>query len=55
LCENSIGLILQATLHGSVADFRPQRILERVFKFLVASRNVGFHVYKLKSFSCDEY
>jgi hypothetical protein len=26
-----------------------------VFKFVVASRNVGFHIYKLRSFSCEHY
>jgi hypothetical protein len=55
LCENSIGVILQATLRGSMADFRPQRLSDRSFKFVVASRNVGFHIYNLKSFSCDQY
>jgi hypothetical protein len=50
-----IGFILQATLGGSVTDFRPQRISERILKFMVASKNVGFHVYNLKSFSYDEY
>jgi hypothetical protein len=38
-----------------VVDFRPQQIFDRVFKFVVVSRNVGFHIYKLRSFSCDEH
>jgi hypothetical protein len=42
-------------LGGSAADFRPQKISDAVFKFVVASRNVGFHIYNLKSFACDQY
>jgi hypothetical protein len=55
LCEISIGLIPQATLGGSTTDFRPRKISDRVFKVVVASRNVSFHIYNLKSFACDQY
>jgi hypothetical protein len=55
LSEITVGLLLQAILGGVAAYFRPQRILDRVFKFLVPSKNVGFHVYKLRSFSCAQY
>jgi hypothetical protein len=55
LSEQSINLILQATLGGNAIDFRPQQVSDRVFKFFVASKNVGFHIYKLRSFSCDQY
>jgi hypothetical protein len=55
LSEESIGFILQATLGGVAVDFRPTQISGRVFKFVVASRNVGFHIYNLRSFSCDQY
>jgi hypothetical protein len=47
LSEHSIGFILQATLGGVAADFRPQQISDWVFKFVVASRNVGFHIYNM--------
>jgi hypothetical protein len=53
--EHSVGLIFQATLGGCVVDFKPLQIVERVFRFSVASKNVGFHIYKLGSFSCDQY
>jgi hypothetical protein len=55
LSESLVDLILQATMDGSAADFRPIQIADHVFKFIVASRNVGFHVYNLRSFSCDQY
>jgi hypothetical protein len=53
LSEYSVGLILQATIGGAAVDFRPQQISDRVFSFVVASQNVGFHVYNLKSYNCD--
>jgi hypothetical protein len=55
LSDNSIEKILQATIGGSAADFRPQWISDRVYKFIVASKNVGFHVYNHRSYSCDQY
>jgi hypothetical protein len=55
LSEYSIDFLLQTTLGGTAVDFRPQQISDMVFKFVVASHNVGFHIYNLRSFSCDEY
>jgi hypothetical protein len=55
LSDHSVSLILQATLGGVVTDFRSKRISERVYQFLVASRNVSFHIAKIRSFSCDNY
>jgi hypothetical protein len=55
LTEHTIGFLLQATLGGTAVDFKLQQISNMVFKFVVASRNVGFHIYNLRSFSCEEY
>jgi hypothetical protein len=55
LLEFSIEMILQATIGRVAADFRPQQISNRVFKFVVTSKNVGFHIYNLCSFSCEQY
>jgi hypothetical protein len=38
-----------------VADFKPIQISDRVFHFVVASKNVGFHIYNLRSFACEQY
>jgi hypothetical protein len=46
---------LEATLGGYAADFRIVQIAYWVFKFVVALRNVDFHIYNLRSFSCDQY
>jgi hypothetical protein len=55
LNDHSVGLMLQATLGGIAADFKHAQISDQVFCFVVASKNVGFHVYKLRSFSCEQY
>jgi hypothetical protein len=55
LSEQTIVLLLQATIDGTMVDFRPQQISDHVFKFVVASRNVDFHIYNLRSFSCEGY
>jgi hypothetical protein len=55
LNEHSVGLILQATLGAIATDFKPIQISDRVFRFVVASKNVGFHIYNLRSFACEQY
>jgi hypothetical protein len=55
LSEQSIGFIVQATLCGVAANFKPTQLSGRVFKFVVASHNVGFHTFHLKSYTCDQY
>lgn len=55
LNPSSIGVILQATIGGFVALFRVSQLLDRTFKFFVSSRQVGFSVVNLRSFSCDFY
>jgi hypothetical protein len=53
--KQSVGFLLQTTIGGVAIDFRPQQLSERVFKFKMNSRNVGFHVYNLRSFTRDQY
>jgi hypothetical protein len=55
LSEHSVGLILQATMGGTATDFSPVQLSDRVFSFVVASKNVGFHIYNLRSFACEQY
>jgi hypothetical protein len=55
LSEDIVGLLIQATVGGFAADFRSFQPSSRVFRFVVASRDVGFHIAGLKSFSCDDY
>jgi hypothetical protein len=55
LNEQSMRFLLQVTLGGVAADFRPHQLSDRVFNFIVASRYVGFHIYNLRMFACQQY
>lgn len=50
LCPVSVGLILQATIGGSASAFGVVQLADRVFRFSVSNKLVGFHIVKLKSF-----
>jgi hypothetical protein len=55
LNDQLVGFLLQATLGSVSADFRLQQLSDQVFKFSVASRAVGFHIYNMWMFACDQY
>ena len=52
---HSVGLILQATIGGSAALLHVSQLAERTFKFFVSSRQVGFFIVNLRSYSCPLY
>ncbi|CAD6239551.1 unnamed protein product [Miscanthus lutarioriparius] len=43
-------LLVVATIGGSASDFDVVQLADRVFRFSVSSKLVGFHIVKLKSF-----
>jgi hypothetical protein len=47
--------LLQAVIGGVLADFRVVHLADRVFRFSVASHQVGFHIYNLRSFECQDF
>lgn len=49
----SVGRILQATIGGNASCFRVSSLGDRVFKFLVASKEVGLIIRRLGSFEND--
>lgn len=51
----SVGVILQATIGGSAPLFRVSQLAPRTFKFFVASKDVGFFIVNIRSFSCEQY
>lgn len=55
LSVNSVASILQATIGGDARLFDVRVLGDRVFRFSVSTQNVGFHVYKLRSFECSSY
>lgn len=50
-----VGAILSATIGGSASDFQVLGLADRVFRFSVSSRLVGFHIFKLRSFECPSF
>lgn len=55
LTEESVGNILQATIGGLAANFRPVQLADRVFGFSVTAKVVGIHIYNLRSYDCAQY
>ena len=55
LCTASVGLLLQATIGGSAAEFCVFALGDRVFRFSVSSNQVGHFIFKLRSFECSLY
>lgn len=55
LSESSVALILQSVLGGHPDGFRVHALDLRVFRFSVQSQEVGFHVYHLRAFECQNF
>jgi hypothetical protein len=55
LSQSSVGEMLQAVFGGHASAFEVSLLNDRVFSFVVASKFVGFQVYKLHSFYCDQF
>lgn len=55
LTPEVVALILQATIGGSTPHFRVSLLCDRTFKLFVSSKDVGFFIHNLRSFSCDLY
>lgn len=52
LCADTIARMLQASLGGKHDLFIVVRLGDRVFRFSVASKQVGFYILNLKSYEC---
>lgn len=52
---DSVGLLLQASIGGLAKDFNVVHLSGWMFRFSVSCKDVGFMIYKLKSFSCKEF
>jgi hypothetical protein len=53
--EDTISIALEAVLGGHCGDFKVPHINNRVFSFCVASKVVGFHILRLRNFSCKQF
>lgn len=52
LSDESVGLLIQATIGGVASHFRVSQLSPRVFKFFVSHQQVGFFVRRLISYEC---
>ena len=55
LCSESVGLLLQSFIGGVTDLFRVLPLSDRVFRFSLSCKNVGFVVYRLRSYSCSVF
>lgn len=51
----SVGHILRAAFGGSAGGFMVLQLVDRVFRFTVSSRDVGFHIYNSKCIVRPEF
>jgi hypothetical protein len=52
---DSVSMMLQACLGGNAKDYNVFHLSGWMFKFSVSCKDVGFMIYKLKSFSCKPF
>jgi hypothetical protein len=55
LDEDLVGIALEAAIGGFCGQLKVSLLLDRVFSFAVSSKEVGFHILKLKKFSCSHF
>jgi hypothetical protein len=55
LSEESVAFALASCLGGASAGFHVQYLSDRHFRFLVANKNVVFHVYNIRRFIGDHF
>jgi hypothetical protein len=55
LNSDSVGHLLQAALGGFAAGFEVLHLSDRVFRFSISSKAVGFHIYNSKCIDRAEF
>lgn len=55
LTEESVAFALASCLGGAPAGFHVQYLSDRHFRFSVANKRVGFHVYNIRRFIADHF
>jgi hypothetical protein len=53
--DDSVGIALEAVLGGFCGQLKASLIRYRVFSFCVSCKDVGFHILKLRKFSCEKF
>jgi hypothetical protein len=53
--EEYVSLALEASLAGFCGSLKVSQIADRVFSFCVSNKKVGFHITKMRSYSCPQF
>jgi hypothetical protein len=53
--ESSVSVALEAVIGGQCDQLKVSGLGERIFYFCVASKEVGFHILKLRRFACAQF
>lgn len=53
--ESLVSNLLQAVLGGNAHAFKVSFLNDRVYKFSVSSKKVGFFIYNLRFYECDSF
>jgi hypothetical protein len=55
LDSDSVGSLLQSAIGGLAKDFNASQLCDRVFRFSVSCRQVGFFIYQLQHFKSGKF
>jgi hypothetical protein len=53
--DSFVASCLSAILGGPASSFHVSQFEDRIFFFLVSSKQIGFEIYKLRSFACADF
>jgi hypothetical protein len=53
--EDLVGIALEAAISGFCGQLKVSLLQDRVFSFTVSNKEVGFHILKLRKFSCAHF
>jgi hypothetical protein len=53
--EDLVSIALEAAIGGFCGELKTSILRERVFSFCVSSKEVGFHIAKLRRYSCAQF
>jgi hypothetical protein len=53
--EDLVGIALESAIGGYCGNLKVSRLGERVFSFCVANKGIGFHILKLRKYSCPQF
>jgi hypothetical protein len=55
LNEEVVAIALEAVIGGYCGSLKVSLIRDKVFSFVVSSKQVGFHIMNIRSYSCPQF